>query len=522
MKYRSILKTTVPVLLILLSAGCEVGPDYQRPSAVTAVAFKEQAGWKATEPQDVLSRGPWWSVYKDDTLDGLEKRIDISNQTLKESEAAYRVARAAVDAARAGYLPTITADASATRSYGGGSSSRTGGVSTVTTSTGTAVSTTGGTSAYNTYSASLGASWEPDIWGKISRTVEGDLAAAEVSAADLESARLSAQATLAMDYFALRYQDELKRLLQTTVEEYQRSLTITQNQYKVGVAAKADVLTAQTTLQNAQASLINAGVTRATLEHAIAVLVGTTPDQLALPAGPLPTEVPVVPTGLPSELLERRPDIAAAERQVAAESAQIGVAISAYYPTISLSASDGYSGLNLAHLISSPNNVWSLGASLAQTLFDAGLRSAQVEQARATYDQYVASYRQTVLAAFQQVEDELATLRILAQQTVVEDQVVKSAQEASRLTLNQYKAGTVPYSSVVTAQATELSTEETAINVIQNRLVASVTLIEAVGGGWNSGKLPQVDQIEDDTSFLHVIPITTEHPTSSDGSVPTN
>jgi NodT family efflux transporter outer membrane factor (OMF) lipoprotein len=525
MNHRSILRTALPALLLLSTAGCEVGPDYQKPSAPIAATYKEQADWKPAEPQDVPSRGDWWSIYHDDTLDGLEKRVDISNQTLKESEAAYRVARAAVDAARAGYLPTITGSASGTRSYSGGGSSRAGTgtvtTGTGTTGTGTTVSTSTGGGAYNTYAASLGASWEPDIWGKISRTVEGDLALAQVSAADLESARLSAQATLAMDYFELRYQDELARLLQRTVTEYQKSFTITQNQYKVGVAAKADVLTAQTTLQNAQASLINAGVTRATLEHAIAVLVGTTPDQLALPAGPLTTNVPVVPTGLPSELLERRPDIAGAERQMAAESAQIGVAIAAYYPTISLSASDGYSGLNLAHLISSPNNVWSLGLSAAQTLFDGGLRSAQVEQARATYDQYVATYRQTVLAAFQQVEDELATLRILARQTEVENEVVKSAEEATRLTLNQYKAGTVPYSSVVTAQATELSTKETAINVIETRLVASVTLIEAVGGGWTAGKLPHDDQIEDNSAFLHVIPITTEHPTSSDGSTPT-
>ncbi len=505
----------------LAGAACEVGPDYHRPSATVPVAFKEQAGWKATEPQDALARGDWWAIYKDDVLDGLEKRIDISNQTLKESEAAYRVARAAVDAARASYLPTITADPSVTRSHSGGGG-RSGG-SAFTTATGSSIVNVGSNaSTYNTYGASLGASWEPDLWGRISRTVESDLATAQVSAADLESARLSAQATLAQDYFELRYQDELIRLLQRTVSEYQRSLTITQNQYKVGVAAKADVLTATTTLQNAQASLINAGVTRATLEHAIATLVGTTPDQLSLPSGPLPTTVPVVPTGVPSELLERRPDIAAAERQMAAESALIGVAISAYFPTLSLSASDGYSSTNLAHLISSSTNVWSLGASLSQTLFDAGLRSAQVEQARATYDQYVAAYRQTVLAAFQQVEDELATLRILAQQTGVEDEVVKSAQEAARLTLNQYKAGTVPYSSVVTAQATELQTEETAINVIETRLVASATLVEAVGGGWNAGKLPQVNQIEDDSSFIHVIPITTEHPTSSDGSVPAN
>jgi outer membrane protein TolC len=258
------------------------------------------------------------------------------------------------------------------------------------------------------------------------------------------------------------------------------------------------VLSAQTQLMNAQTSLINTGVARATLEHAIAVLAGAAPGDISIAPGPLSTDVPVVPAGLPSTLLERRPDIAAAERQMAAANAQVGVAIAAYFPTISLSASDGFSGTRLAHLI-----------------FDAGLRSAQVEQARATFDQNVANYRQTVLTGFQQVEDELATLRILAQQSLVETEVVKTAQEATRLTLNQYKSGIVPYSSVITAQATELSTEETALNVIQNRLVASATLIEAVGGGWDASQLPGVNEVEDDTSFLHIIPISSDHPTAS-------
>jgi len=490
--------------------GCAVGPDYEKPSAPQPAAYKEQAGWKPSEPQDTIERGSWWSIYKDPVLDGLEKRIDISNQTLKASEAAYRQARAAVDAARAGYLPAITASGSGTRSHSGRGSS---GNTAFTTSNGTTFSA--GSSTSNSYSASLGASWEPDIWGKISRTVEGDIATAQASAADLAGARLSAQATLAIDYFELRYQDELKRLLERTVSDYQRSLEITQNQYNVGVAAKADVLSAQTQLMNAQTSLINTGVARATLEHAIAVLAGDAPGNMSIDPGPLTTDVPVVPTGLPSTLLERRPDIAAAERQMAAANAQVGVAIAAYFPTISLSASDGFSGASLAHLISSPNNVWSLGANLAGTIFDAGLRSAQVEQARATFDQSVANYRQTVLSGFQQVEDELATLRILAQQSLVETEVVKTAQEATRLTLNQYKSGIVPYSSVITAQATELSTEETALNVIQNRLVASATLIEAVGGGWDAAQLPGVNEVEDDTSFLHVIPISSDHPASS-------
>jgi NodT family efflux transporter outer membrane factor (OMF) lipoprotein len=513
MRAHRILRAALPALCLLAVAGCEVGPDYQKPSAPTPAAFKEQAGWKPSEPQDAVDRGPWWSVYKDPVLDDLEQQVAISNQTLKESEAAYRQARAAVDAARASYFPTIDGTGSFTRSHSGGGSRS-------SNSTALATSGFGGASTANSVSVSASASWEPDIWGKISRTVEGDIATAQASAADLASARLSAQATLAMDYFELRYQEALKQLLETTVKDYTQSLQITQNQYNVGVAAKADVLSARTQLINAQAEEINSGVLRATLEHAIAVLIGKAPADFDLKSAPFPSQVPVVPAGLPSELLERRPDIAAAERQMAAANAQIGVAISAYFPNLTLSASDGFSGSSFSHLFSSPNNVWSLGASLADSIFDAGLRSAQVEQARATFDQNVAIYRQTVLSGFQQVEDELATLRILAQQSVVEEDAVNTAREAERLTLNQYKAGTVPYSSVITAQATALQTEQTQLGVSENRLVASVTLIEAIGGGWNAAKLPNDSQVEDDSAFLHVIPITTEHPTSSDGSSP--
>ncbi len=495
-----------PLAIALCLTGCEVGPDYERPTAPTPATFKEEAGWKASEPRDAIDRGAWWSIYKDSVLDGLERRIDVSNQTLKASEAAYRQARAAVDAARAGYFPTVTGGASFTRSHSGGGSH---GNTALLDALG------GGASTANSVDLSLGASWEPDLWGKIARTVESDVATAQASAAELASARLSAQATLAMDYFELRYQEELKLLLDQTVSDYQRSLLITRNQYAVGVAAKADVLNALTQVINAQAAAINAGVTRSTLEHAIAVLVGEPPANVSIGHGRLPSDVPVAPSGLPSALLERRPDIAAAERQMEAANAQIGVAIAAYFPNLTLSASDGFTGSTFSHLFSSPNNMWSLGASLGQTIFDAGLRSAQVEQGRALFDQNVANYRQTVLSGFQQVEDELSTLRILAQQAVVETDAVNTAKEAERLTLNQYKAGTVPFSSVITAQATALVTEETALGVTENRLVASVTLIEALGGGWDSSKLPRTDQVEDPSAVLHVIPITTEHPTGN-------
>jgi len=511
--------------LSLLLTSCSVGPDYKKPDAPTATQFKEQAGWKAGDPQDEVDRGAWWSIYKDPTLDDLEKQIDISNQTLKQSEAAYRQARAVVDQARASFFPTVTGSGSAQRSYEGpgarssGTSFSTGaaGAGATTTVVGTTLDRRGGT-AFDSFSSSLGASWDLDVWGKIRRTVESDIATAQASAADLASARLSAQSTLASDYFQLRYQEELKRLLETTASDYTRSLEITQNQYNVGVAAKADVLTAQTQLLNTQASAINAGVLRATLEHAIAVLVGKPPGDFSIaPSKALTGTVPVVPVGLPSTLLERRPDIAAAERTMAASNAQIGVAIAAYFPDITLTGSYGSSASEFANLFASPTSIWSAGGSVAETLLDFGARSAQVEQARAMFDQNVASYRQTVLTGFQQVEDELATLRILQQQAVVEVDAVKTAQEAERLTLNQYKAGTVPYSSVITAQAAALQAEQTALTVTENQLTASVTLVEAIGGGWDASKLPRSDQVEDDTSFLHMIPITTDHPTSSDG-----
>lgn len=512
MSRKTILRRLIAALPALAASACAVGPDYEKPAAPTEAAFKELDGWKPSDPRDAIDRGQWWSIYKDPVLDALEKRIDISNQTLKESEAAYRQARAAVDAARASFFPTISGSGSFTRQHE--SSGRSGGVVAAGATGATGATLTGasaGSSTFNTYAATAGASWEPDLWGRVSRTVEGDVATAQADAADIANARLSAQATLAIDYFEFRYQEELKRLLDRTIVDYKRSLEITQNQYNVGVAARADVLSAQTQLLNAQAQEVNSGVMRQTLEHAIAVLTGAAPSDFSIEAGPFTTDVPVAPTGVASALLERRPDIAAAERQMAAANAQIGVAIAAYFPTLTLTPSYGNSSTSFGNLFSSATNVWSLGANVADTIFDAGSRAAQVEESRAAYDQAVATYRQTVLAGFQQVEDELSTLRILEQQNVIENQVVAAAQEAARLTLNQYKAGTVPYSSVITAQATALSNEETALAVTESRLVASATLIEAVGGGWDATQLPGRDQIEDDASFLHVIPVSTDH-----------
>jgi NodT family efflux transporter outer membrane factor (OMF) lipoprotein len=501
-------------ILLASAAACSVGPDYKKPDAPTATAFKEQVGWKASDPKDEIDRGAWWSIYKDPVLDALERKVEVNNQNLKASEAAYRQARAIVDQSRAGFFPTITGNFDGTRTHsGGGTSSRGGGFSVG----GGIINLGGNSSTQNSFSTSVGADWDIDVWGRIRRTVEGDIATAQATAGDLASARLSAQSTLAISYFQMRFQEELKRLLDRTAVDFTRSLEITQNQYNVGVAAKADVLSARTQLLNAQSSAVNSGVQRATLEHAIAVLVGEPAGDFSIAPTGLPTDVPVAPVGLPSTLLERRPDIAAAERRMAAANAQIGVAIAAYFPDLTLSPSYGFSGSHLGHLIGSATNVWSLGASLTETIFDAGARSAQVEQARASFDQNVALYRESVLEGFQQVEDQLAALRILEQQSLIEDETVKTAREAERLTLNQYKAGTVPFSSVITAQATALNTEQTALNVVQNRLTASVSLVQAVGGGWDASKLPGVDQVEDDMSFLKVIPISTEHPTSSDG-----
>jgi NodT family efflux transporter outer membrane factor (OMF) lipoprotein len=507
---------TVAAFCLLLLTSCSVGPDYKKPDAPTATQFKELAGWKPATPADAVDRGSWWTIYGDPALNDLEAQIDISNQTLKQSEAAYRQSRAVVDQARASFFPTLSGSGSAQRSYEGPGASRGGLSSSAGGTTFVGRDSTGGT-AINAFSSSLQGSWSLDVWGKIRRTVEGDVATAQASAADLASARLSAQATLATDYIQLRYQEQLRALLETTAVDFHRSLEIAQNQYAAGVAAKADVLSAQTQYLGAQAQAINAGVLRSTLEHAIAVLIGKPAGDFAIGPGSLPDRVPVVPVGVASTLLERRPDIASAERKMAAANAQIGVAIAGYFPDITLTGSFGSQATDAAKLFASPTSVWSVGGSVAETLLDFGSRSAQVEQARAAYDEAVANYRQTVLTGFQQVEDELSTLRILQDQAKVEIEVVKSAQEAARLTLNQYKAGTVPYSSVITAQATALSDEQTALTVLQNRLTASVSLVEAIGGGWDAGKLPATGQVEDDTSFLHLIPITTDHPTSSDG-----
>jgi NodT family efflux transporter outer membrane factor (OMF) lipoprotein len=460
-----------------LLAACAVGPNYHRPTAPVPERFKEAEGWKPAEPRQPASGSPWWSVYEDPLLDALERQIDVSNQTLKQSEAAWREAVAVAKAAGAQLFPTISIDAAGSRTH-----------NSVTTPATSQPSSTGRSRGFATNAFSLAAapSWDLDLWGKIRRTIESDVATAKASEDDLAAARLSAQATLATDYIELRLADEQKHLLEETVAAYERSRQISENQYKAGIVAKTDVITAEAQLGGARSQLIGIGVQRAQLEHAIAVLIGRPPAEFSIAPAKLGDTIPVVPTGLPSSLLERRPDIAAAERQMAAANAQIGVAIAAYFPSLTLSGSYSFQSAAISGLLSASNAAWTFGGNATETLLDFGARRYQVQQSRAAYDAAVASYRETVLNAFQQVEDELSALRILEQQYQVAAQTVESANKAVELYLNQYKAGTVAYTSVVTAQATALTDAQTLLGIRQSRLVASVSLIQALGGGWSA------------------------------------
>jgi NodT family efflux transporter outer membrane factor (OMF) lipoprotein len=462
---------------LLLVAGCTVGPNYVRPTVISPPAYKELEGWKVAAPQDTTLRGAWWEMFQDPELNALEAEVSISNQTLAAAEAQVRQAQAAVQAARASYFPVISVGAAVANSrqptsLGGGAASR----RTVTD-----------------YSVPLQASWELDLWGRVRRSVESQQASAKASQADLESTRLSAQAALAQSYFALRILDAQRQLLDETVADYQKTLELTQNRYASGVASKADVVQAETQLKTAQAQAIDVGVQRAQLEHAIASLTGTPASTFSLPAASLSAVLPAIPAGVPSELLERRPDIAAAERRVAAANAQIGVAEAAYYPTVTLSGSAGFLDTTLSSLFSWPSRVWAVGAAIAETVFEGGLRRAQSAEARAAYDGTVASYRQTVLTGFQEVEDNLAALRILQDEAQVQDEAVKAARESVALTTNQYKAGTVSYLNVIVVQAVALANESNALAIRGRRIAASVLLIEALGGGWNA---PSLDRTE--------------------------
>ncbi|HXP65300.1 MAG TPA: efflux transporter outer membrane subunit [Steroidobacteraceae bacterium] len=463
-----------------LATACAVGPDYHRPEVEAAGSYKESTDWKPSEPNDVLSRGPWWKIFNDDVLNDLEDQINISNQNVKAAEAAFEQSRALVSQARAGFWPTIAASLGLQRE---------GAPVGASNVTGVPIGGNGTTTrTQNTYTAGVSANWDIDIWGKIRRNTESNVASAQASSAALAAARLSAQAELATDYFELRAQDQLQKLLDDTVVAETQSLQITQSRYKFGVAARADVVTAETQLLSSQAQQVNARIQRAILEHAVAVLVGKQPAEFSVTPATMRSDVPTVPAGVPSTLLERRPDVAEAERKMASANAQIGVAKAGYFPDLTLSGQDQYSNGTFSRLFRDSNRIWAVGPTLAQTLFDGGLVRAQVRGARAAYEGTVDSYRQTVLTSFQQVEDQIVTLRVLEQEGVIEDETVKKAREAEALTLNQYKAGTVPYSSVITAQTTRLSAEETALQVLSSRLQASVALIEALGGGWDASQ----------------------------------
>jgi NodT family efflux transporter outer membrane factor (OMF) lipoprotein len=462
------------IFLCLFMTGCAIGPDYKRPEADTPMQFKEMQGWRAATPGDALPRGDWWTAFGDAELDALMKRADVSNFNLRAAEARVRQARALADQARAGYYPTIGAGAAASRSK--------------SPSLPNAPSTT---NAVSTYSASVNATWELDLWGRVRRAVEAGDASWQASAADLETARLSARSSLATSYFTLRITDAFRQILEDTVAAYERSLELTRNRYKAGVVARVDVVQAEVQWKSAQAQLVDLGVDRAQLEHAIALLVGEAPANFSLERKPLALAMPEVPLVLPSTLLERRPDIAAAERSMAAANARIGVAKAAYYPTLSLSGAGGQRATDLSDLFLAPSRFWSLGANLAATIFDGGARAAATEEARAAYDEQAALYRQTVLTGFQEVEDNLAALRILGEEARVQDEVVQGARTNVELTMNQYRAGVVSYLNVILAQATLLQNERTSAQLLGRRLTASINLVKAAGGGWTAEALPQ-------------------------------
>jgi NodT family efflux transporter outer membrane factor (OMF) lipoprotein len=452
--------------LALALAGCAVGPVHQRPQVDTPVAFKEGRGeWIRAAPADTLERGPWWELFNDVTLNELASQVEVSNQNVAAAVAAYAQARALVSEQRASLFPVVSLDGSASRSRSeAGGSART----------------------RNTYQVGIGGSWEPDVWGRLRLGVEGARAGEQAGAADLQAARLSAQGELAIDYFNLRELDAARALQAQTLEGYERTLRITQNRYNAGIAARTDVLQAQTQLANARADQLGLERQRAVLEHAIAVLIGKSPASFSLDARPTwQGVVPDIPVDVPSALLQRRPDIAAAERRAAQANAQVGVAQAAFFPSIRLSGSAGPTAASIADLFSASALAWSLGASLAQVIFDAGARAAQVEGARAGLDEAAARYRQTVLSAFQDVEDQLVASRILQQQLALREEAAQSANLVEQQVLNRYQAGQVNYTEVITAQVTAHNARRAVAQALSDRQVAGVALIQALGGGWH-------------------------------------
>jgi len=473
--------------LLLFSSACMVGPKYQRPTAQVPPAYKEpppanwkeMQGWKQAQPNEAAKRGKWWEVYNDPELNALEEQVSISNQNILAAEAQFREAKFAVRIARSNLYPTISVAPTIVNARASSNSPFSTGQQT-------------------TYNLPVDVSWEADTWGSIRRSIRSSAEAAQASDAQLENARLSYQAELAQDYFELRGTDGEKELLETTVSSYQDYVKLTQDRFNSGVASGSDVAQAQTQLETARAQLIDYDVARAQYEHAIAVLAGKSPADLSISYRSIKITPPPVPVGLPSQLLERRPDIANAERQMAEANEQIGIAKAAFYPAIGLTTTSSPVGLestSFLHWLSWPSRFWSVGPGLAETVYDAGRRRATLNQSIAAYDATVANYRQTVLTAFQQVEDNLAALRVLENEAQAEDNAVKAAQNSLDISTYQYKAGTVNYLTVITEQAILLQDQVQALNILTRRMSASVLLVEALGGGWDTSKLPTVHDV---------------------------
>jgi NodT family efflux transporter outer membrane factor (OMF) lipoprotein len=469
----------ITVLASLLCSACRVGPQYQRPMTPAPVALKELKGndqWKMATPSDTLIKGNWWEIFGDPQLNRLEELVSVNNQNIKQAEAQFRQARAFVAANHANYYPAIGSSPSITQS-----------------DVGTNRGGSGGTS--QTFSLPAIATWEPDLWGRVRLSVESAVDNAQVSAADLENLRLSAQALLATDYFALSAEDMQQAILRDTIDAYERNLQLTINRYNGGVASKSDVTLAQTQLAGARAQSTETRITRSQFEHAIATLTGQPPAALDIGESRIAGPPPPIPVAVPSQLLERRPDIAANERLVAAANANVGIAETAYYPTLTLSASAGLISTNLANLFTYASRSWSAGPGVSQTLFDFGRRGAQLAGARASYDATVAAYRQTVLSAFQEVEDDLSNLRYLAEEAVQQQEAVVAAQQALALEIDRYRGGTVSYLDVITTQTIALNDQQNAITILQRRMSAAVDLVKALGGGWDSSALPSGDAL---------------------------
>jgi NodT family efflux transporter outer membrane factor (OMF) lipoprotein len=476
---RHLLLATLCAATILLVSGCTVGPNYVRPTAEVPTEFKETPpNWKQAQPSDAVAKGKWWEVYQDPQLNELEAQINVSNQTLKAEQEQFAQARAALKITRSNFFPTVGTTPSVSRThlapnqplYNAATESK----------------------DYNDFTIPVDVSYEPDLWGRVRRSVEASRSEAQATGADLAGVSLSLHAELASDYFQLRGLDAQKQLLDSNVESFEKALELTQSRYHGGLASAVDVAQAQTILDTTRAEATDVGVQRAAYEHAIAVLIGKPASQFSLPPIPLTAPPPVIPAGLPSDLLERRPDIAAAERRVQEQNAQIGVAKAAYYPQITLGGSGGFESAVFTTLLQGPSGFWMLGGQAAETLFDGGARRGASDQAKAAWNQSVDNYRQTVLVAFQEVEDNLAALRILEKEADQEAEAVGAAQHSLSLSITRYKGGVTNYLEVTTAQSAALSDEVTAVNILTRRLAASVLLIKAIGGGWNVSQIPHV------------------------------